>query len=134
MHEIKKPAVLCVDDEAILLLAISRGLRAALGGEVHVEAASSAAEAFAAIEELAEEGIEVRVVLCDLLMPGMRGDDFLRALHGKLPEIKAILLTGLPDGPAGPALKAEVGLVACLPKPCNNSEIARTVRMALGPA
>ena len=127
----KRPAVLCIDDEAILLLAITMSLRNALGKDVHVDAASSAAEAFAAIDELAARDIEVRVVICDLLMPGQSGDDFLRSLHARMPSIKAILLTGMPDSPEGKALVEEVGLFASLPKPCNNQELARLVRLAL---
>ncbi|MEI6874426.1 MAG: response regulator [Spirochaetota bacterium] len=127
----KRPAVLCLDDEAILLLAITMSLRNTLGKEVHVDAASSAAEAFKAIGELAARDIEVQVVVCDLLMPGVRGDEFLRSLHAKLPAVKAILLTGLSDSPEELALKNDVGLFASLPKPCSNSELSRVVKRAL---
>ena len=44
-----KPGILCIDDEAILTLALSRSLKSAFGSAVHVDAASSADEAFEAM-------------------------------------------------------------------------------------
>ncbi len=126
-----KPALLCVDDEAILTLAISRSLQTAFGPDLHVEAVSSAARAFEAIAELEGRGIEVRLVISDLLMPEMRGDDFLRALRQSHPDIKAILLSGMPDCQEAIVLKEEVGLYASLTKPANIKLLANLVREAL---
>jgi len=127
-----RKAVLCVDDEAILLLAITMSLRNLLPKDVHVDASISAAEAFEAIDELAARDIEVGVVVCDLLMPGMKGDDFLRALHAKKPEIKAILLTGFSGSSEEAELRRDIGLFASLIKPCNNGDLARLIKEALG--
>ncbi len=126
-----KPGVLCVDDEAILLLALTRGLRADLGAGVCVDGAASAEDAFAAMEELSERSVEVQVVVSDLIMPGMRGDDFLREVHRSRPGIRTILLTGLPDGEEEEALRREIGLFASLTKPCNNAKLARLIKEAL---
>jgi DNA-binding NtrC family response regulator len=127
-----KLALLCVDDEAILTLAISRSIRTSFGPDLHVVSASSAAEAFEAIAELEGSGEEVRMVISDLLMPEMRGDDFLRVLHQRFPDIKTILLSGMPpDCPEAIVLKEEVGLYANLSKPANMKILTRLVREAL---
>ena len=129
-----KPGVLCVDDEAILTLALTRSLKSAFGASVHVDAASSAEEAFEAIAEL--EGVEVaiKVVICDLLMPGTRGDEFIAQLKGRYPGIKAILLSGLPDDAGTAKLYASLDLFASLSKPVKTSELVEIVGKALAAA
>ncbi|MDA8409180.1 MAG: response regulator [Treponema sp.] len=129
-----KPCVLCVDDEAILTLALTRSLKSAFGTDVHVDAASSAEEAFEAISELAAADIAVKVVVCDLLMPVMRGDEFIARLRELHPAIKSILLTGLPDDEESARLNRELNLFASLSKPVKTAQLVEIVGKALAAA
>ena len=43
---------------------------------------------------------EVRAVLLDLIMPGMSGQEVLRAIQTIRPEVRVLLLTGLPEAEA----------------------------------
>lgn len=126
-----KPAILCVDDEAILTLALTRSLKAAFGAEVHIDAAGSAEEALEAIEELRASGIETKVVICDLYMPGQRGDEFLAMLSRSFPSIRSILLSGITDAAESSRIGTELGLFASLSKPVRNSELIDVVGRAL---
>jgi len=126
-----KPGILCVDDEAILTLALTRTLKAAFGTSVHVDAACSADEALEAIEELKAADVNTKVVLCDLFMPGTRGDEFLARLKDIYPHIKSILLTGLLEGDESARLTRDLGLFAALSKPVRSAELIGIVGKAL---
>ena len=86
--------VLCVDDETSVLNQLSALLARRLGDTCRIECAQSADEALALIAELHAAGDHVLLVICDQVMPGMKGDRFLEAVHQRWPEIMKILLTG----------------------------------------
>ncbi len=71
-------AILCVDDEALILLAIKEELKNAFGGRFLYETALTADEGIQIIQDLVEDGIRLVLVITDWLMPGMKGDEFLR--------------------------------------------------------
>jgi len=112
-------------------MALTRALRQEFGPGYSIEGALSAEEAFAIIDGLEGRDVELKVVVSDLLMPGLRGDDFLRAVARTRPAVKCILLTGMPGSEEEDRLRRDIGLVASLPKPCNNSQLAQAVRDAL---
>lgn len=90
----KKPVVLCVDDEKIILDSLQEQILNRLGERFECEVAQSGEEALELIEELQESQQEVAVIISDQLMPSMKGDEFLIAAHRKVPEAYKILLTG----------------------------------------
>ena len=92
-----KPAILCVDDESIILTSLTRQLKQVFDDAYVYEMAESADEAFEIIEELEADEINVIVIVSDWLMPGMKGDEFLIKVHQKFPNVVKILLTGQAD-------------------------------------
>ncbi|MDX2063378.1 MAG: SpoIIE family protein phosphatase [Bacteroidia bacterium] len=90
----KKPVILCVDDEKIILDSLEEQITGRLGKEFDCELAEGGEEALSLIEELTEEGRELAVVISDQLMPSMKGDEFLIEVHRNYPETLKILLTG----------------------------------------
>ena len=66
-----KRAILCVDDEAIILIALKQELKIHFGDRFTYETAINALDALKAIDELSAEGIEIAVVISDWRMPGM---------------------------------------------------------------
>lgn len=90
-------AILMVDDEMIILLSLRQELRAKLGSSYRYEIVRDADEGLKAIEELAEDGVRVALVISDWLMPGMRGDEFLEGVRARHPEIKTIMVSGHAD-------------------------------------
>jgi len=124
-------AILCVDDEAVILLAMRQELRRRFGERFAIETALGATQALASIERLEAEGVEVAIVLCDWYMPGMRGDEFLAKLHATRPSIKSVLLTGQADEEAIARAREAAGIVACVAKPWRPEELARAIELCL---
>ena len=75
----ERKAILCIDDETIILDSLREQLEKNFGEDFIYETAESAEEAFEIIDELEEDGIEIAIIVCDWLMPGMKGDKFLLA-------------------------------------------------------
>ena len=86
--------ILCIDDENIVLEALTEQLQQRLGDCYDIETAESGEEALELLDELLGEQIEVPIAIVDYLMPGMKGDEVMRQLHIKSPATLTILLSG----------------------------------------
>jgi two-component system cell cycle sensor histidine kinase/response regulator CckA len=82
--------VLVVDDEAGVLRFVDRVLREQ-GYETAL--ASGSAEALA----LLDSGASFDLLLTDLVMPGMCGDELARIAVQRMPALKVLYLTGFPE-------------------------------------
>ena len=126
-----KAAIICVDDEAIVLDSLKRQLRKAFENQYLYEFAEDADEALEIIEELDEDDINILVIVSDWLMPGVKGDEFLIGVHQKFPNIVKVLLTGQADEDAIERAKDRANLHACLYKPWTGEELIETIRSGL---
>jgi CheY-like chemotaxis protein len=84
----RRPRVLVIDDEPMLL----RAIRRFLSGDADVVLASSGAEG----AEIIGEDCQFDVVLCDLIMPGVSGIALYEKLGTLCPELqkRLVFLTG----------------------------------------
>jgi DNA-binding NarL/FixJ family response regulator len=126
-----RQAILCVDDEALILLAMRQELRRRFGDRYTIEISPGAEEADAAIEALEAEGVSVVLVICDWFMPGIPGDRFLVALHERRPGIKSILMTGRADGDSIKKARQDAGISAYITKPWQPEVLARAIESCL---
>jgi len=124
-------AILCVDDENIILESLKEQLRRNFGNRYLYEMANSADEAWIVIEELCADGIEILVIVSDWLMPGIKGDEFLTQVHKRFPHILTVLLTGQADEAAIARARRDANLFALLHKPWSEEELIKTVSSAL---
>jgi CheY-like chemotaxis protein len=127
-------AILCVDDEPIILLAMRQELRAAFGASWTIEFARDGPEALAAIPALAAEGVDVQVLVTDMLMPGMSGDRLVAEALRLRPGIKAVIVTGKSEEEGLEGIRRENGVAAVLRKPWPRGGLARAVETAIGGA
>jgi len=127
----QKKAILCVDDEKIVLDALKEQLTANFGYRYIYEVAENAQEAWEVIEDLSEEGVTLLLIVSDWLMPGIRGDEFLIQVHEKFPSISKIMLTGQADPKAMANAEQNANLKACLLKPWNEQELVQIIQSAL---
>jgi DNA-binding NtrC family response regulator len=126
-----KLAILCVDDETIILNSLRRQLKQAFQDDYLYESAESADEAFEIIEELEGDDTDVIVIVSDWLMPGMKGDEFLTQIHAKHPRVVKIMLTGQADEAAITRAKEQANLHQFLAKPWQAEELVDCIRSGL---
>jgi response regulator RpfG family c-di-GMP phosphodiesterase len=128
---LKSKIFLCVDDDATVLTALSTLLSKTLGSGVTLEVAESGAEALEICTELQSKGLELSVVVSDFIMPGMRGDELLVAIHKMSPSTVKIMLTGQSDLEGVKRTINEANLYRFLEKPFNNADFVLTAKAAL---
>lgn len=107
-------------------------LRRRFGARYAIETALGAEAARAAIAALESGGASVALVICDLLMPGLRGDDFLAEMRVLRPAMKSILMTGQDDEESILRAKERAGISAWVRKPWRPEELARAIDLCLG--
>lgn len=126
-----KQAIICVDDEDIILEALKDQLGPFFENQFLIETSTTAEEALEIYDELIENGYEVPVVISDYLMPSMRGDEFLIKIHAKNPNILKILLTGHANIDGITNAINNANLYRFIPKPWDRDDLILTVREAI---
>ncbi len=117
-----KPAILAVDDDAPVLRAVERDLRARYADEYRIIGAGSGAEALDTVRELTRRGDPVALFVVDQRMPGMTGIELLREAVPLQPDAKRILLTAYADTEVAIQAINEIGLDQYLLKPWDPPE------------
>ena len=129
--ELPPPIALFVDDEPNILVSLRRELREwSEKASVKILTAPSAREALKILES---RGGEITVVVSDLMMPEMKGSDFLLIVRERWPEIFSILLTGFSE--TEEIIKCvKAGIFSYILKPWDapylESEISRAIEAA----
>ncbi|MBE9125433.1 MULTISPECIES: response regulator [unclassified Coleofasciculus] len=124
-------AILCVDDEGVILESLKEQLKRHFGSQYLYEVAESAEEAWDVIEELQDEAVNILIIVSDWLMPGMKGDEFLIQVHQRFPGIVKVMLTGQADEEAIERAKQEANLYSCLHKPWTEDDLTQIITSAL---
>ncbi len=124
-------AILCVDDESIVLESLKEQLRRFFGDQFIYETAESVSEAWEIINDLVEEKVEIVIVVSDWLMPQVRGDQFLIEVHNQFPEVVKIMLTGQADGDAVARAREQANLYRYVSKPWHESDLMKTISQGL---
>ena len=126
-----KSAILCVDDETIILDSLKEQLRRRFGERYLYESATSVSDAWSVIDELFIDGIDILIIVSDWLMPGVKGDEFLAQVHRRFPRIVTVMLTGQADAAAIERARRDANLHACLHKPWSEDELAAVILSGL---
>ncbi|MGL5874907.1 MAG: GGDEF/EAL domain-containing response regulator [Xenococcaceae cyanobacterium] len=126
-----RAAIICVDDEEIILSSLSKQLKRSLGKDYYIELASSGLEALSLCAELAAEGINIAVVISDRTMPRMSGDEFLIRLHAAYPKTLKILLTGQTEANSVVNIVNAADLYRYIAKPWDETDLILTIKEAL---
>lgn len=124
-------AILCVDDEEVVLESLKEQLKRKFGDEYLYETTESVEDAWEVIEELMSDEVKIVVIISDWLMPEMKGDQFLIEVHQKFPEIVKVMLTGQADESAINRAQKQANLYACLQKPWTEEQLSTIITSAL---
>lgn len=118
------PRILVAEDENLAAMAIEDMLRDA-GFEVLLAADGQVALELAALNEF-------DLLLTDLRMPRMSGNELVRRLRDGRPGLPVIVMTGYaPPGGVG-ALQSGYGPMVLLNKPLDPDELLENVRLLTG--
>ncbi len=116
--------VLFIDDEEMLTV-MGRQLLESLGYEVVTHTSS-----VAALEAFKADPQRFDVVITDMTMPDMAGDELAEEMIGLRPDIPIIVYTGYSKR-IDEQTAESIGIRALLPKPIRKADIARAIRAAI---
>ncbi|HXN34604.1 MAG TPA: response regulator [Opitutaceae bacterium] len=116
------PTVMLVDDEPLILDSIGQELQESC----RLYTAASAAEG-----DILLAARRYDAIVCDHMLPGEQGLDFLMRVAELVPSTKRILMTGYTNPEFISRSMAIAGLSACLVKPIKASQIADAIKAAL---
>lgn len=114
--------ILLVDDEPQILATLCMSL------ETYNYRVLTAVSGFDAIARYTEHQQDIALVLTDLLMPDMNGEDLMRVLKILNPEIRVIAASG-----SQTALREDKGMVTVLVKPYNLEDVLAAIATTLHP-
>lgn len=127
----RKPTILCVDDEKLVLNSLRDLLSQVLGNDYLIEIAESGEEALELIADLMETHTEIPLIISDQLMPGIRGDELLSRIHAHHPKTLKIMLTGHATPEAIGHAVNEANLFHYMAKPWSDTLLVNVVHQAL---
>jgi signal transduction histidine kinase len=126
-----KPAIVCVDDERVVLVSLRDQLIQNFENKYTIELAESGEEALEIFEELHEDGILIPLIVSDQIMPNMKGDELLIQLHQRYPQTLKILLTGQASAEAVGNAVNQANLYRYIAKPWDQADLNLTVSEAI---
>ena len=112
-----RPVLLAVDDDAEVLNAVGRDLRARYNKDYQVVKAGSGAEALQVTQALKQRGAPVALFVVDERMPEMKGTEFLQRALAMYPDARRVLLTAYADTQSAITAINEIRLDRYLAKP-----------------
>ena len=112
-----KPVILTVDDDAEVLNAVGRDLRAHFATDYRIVRANSGAQALETTQELKQRGALIALFLVDERMPQMTGTQFLIEALKLYPDARRVLLTAYADTETAIMAINRIGLDHYLMKP-----------------
>ncbi len=122
-----RPRIVAIDDEAEFAKTIEQFF-SARGYEIHVALTGTSGMALV-------DSHQPEVVLVDLKLPGMDGDELLTRIRQRHPKTKVIVITAYNDGGKTRDRLLSAGAFAHFDKPVSSlRDLARTVQQALADA
>jgi PAS domain S-box-containing protein len=123
----KKPVIICIDDEPDVLNSLKIELRKAVGDRCIIETAEGGQDALDLLADLQADEYEIALVVSDYIMPDIKGDELLRQIHEQSPSTLKIMLTGQADLEAVSNAIKYAKLYRYIPKPWQKEDLKLTV-------
>ena len=126
----KKPVIICIDDEDVVLTSLEIELQQAMGTTCRIELAQSGDDAIEMLHEYISENQAISVIISDYIMPGMRGDEALNKAHALVPSARKIMLTGQSSIEGIASAINHANLYRFIAKPWDRQDLALTIKEA----
>ena len=126
-----KPVILCVDDEQMVLSSLKQQLKRHFENKYAIETVDNGEEGLELVIELTVDNVDLPLVISDQIMPGMKGDEFLKRVHDISPRTLNILLTGQASTEAVGNAVNYAKLYRYIAKPWDQSDLLMTAAEAV---
>ena len=123
----KKPVIVCIDDEPDVLQSLKIELKKAIGDRCIIETAEGGEDALELLADLQADEHEIALVVSDYIMPDIKGDELLRQFHEQSPDTLTIMLSGQADLEALSNSIKYAKLYRYIPKPWQKEDLELTV-------
>ncbi len=123
--------VFIVDDEEIIVNPLNRMLRRMFSREKLDYKVIASLSGVEALEVLSHLDHEPPLIISDIMMEEMKGDEFLYHVREKYPDTLLIVLTGFTDSKTFNELNEKIDLFSYMEKPFDNFQLQRAVKNAL---
>jgi phosphoserine phosphatase RsbU/P len=123
--------VLIIDDDQNLSLTIKEKLYNIPEFSFSVETANDPHSAIELMKTLLEEGVNISLIISDLSMPGMQGNELLEESMNYFPEAKKILMSGNPTLDAIVHSINAAHIYRMLTKPIQELDFQLTIKQAI---
>ena len=123
----KKPVIVCIDDEPDVLESLKIELKKAIGDQCIIETAEGGVDALELLADLRADEHEIALVLSDYIMPDIKGDELLKQIHEQSPDTLTIMLTGQADLQALSNSIKHAKLYRYIQKPWQDEDLQITV-------
>lgn len=124
----RKGYIVCIDDEESVVVTLKQQLDEVFDETHEVLTCLSGEEALELIDAIQNDGELVELVITDQIMPGLAGDEFLKKLHSRYPDIVKILLTGQAGLDSAISAINEGGLSRYYEKPWNIETMSKDLK------
>ena len=123
-----KYAIVCVDDDPIILQMLSFQLQKYIDGEsTLIDFFTNPIEALESIDELTADSIDVIFTMVDYQMPEMNGAELVRKIKNNHPEMKCIMLSGEANAIQVDDLANDNFLESFISKPWNEEDLLKAI-------
>ena len=126
-----KPIIICIDDDEQVLNSLKEHIKFIFGNNAIIELAESGEFALELLTRmLEEEEQDIRMVISDHIMPGIKGDEVLVRFHIASPKTRKIMLTGQADAAAVGNAVNNANLYRYIAKPWDLEDFKLTLKEA----
>ena len=123
--------ILCVNDNLTELNSLSNALQEEFSRSHIVYKAESAEEASLILDMLQAARKRIELIVCDYVMPGIYGTDFLDTVQKSNPEIMKLLLIGSDEQPPSEYLLSRATVHAIVEKPWKLEQLILSAELLL---
>jgi len=123
----QQSVIVCIDDDSSSRMRLQHDLRGRLPGSRPLFAGAGI-EALDLLDEIADDGVEPAVVICNHVLPDIGAHELLRCIQDRYEDVQAILLTD--DRPDVPVFQS-ARVYRTIAKPWHQEDLLFTVGRAL---
>jgi DNA-binding NarL/FixJ family response regulator len=122
-----RKTIVCVDEESIILEGLNEQRQKLFASKYFYETADNVKDAFELLEDLAEDGCDVLLIVSDWILPDMSAERFIGKVHEEFPCFNTVLLTDQTDQKMIDTLCKKVNVQGVIYKPWTEDDLKKII-------